>query len=72
MATQSEHSGQHIPKTPKLEIPFFNGENVLAWIFQIDRFFAYHRTPESQKLEIASFYMSGDALVWHQWMSKTD
>ncbi|GJZ90056.1 ty3-gypsy retrotransposon protein [Tanacetum coccineum] len=56
------------PRLPKLEIPPFSGSNTLGWLFQIERFFAFHRTPDAQKLDVASFYMTGDALQWYSWM----
>ncbi|CAM8882331.1 unnamed protein product [Rhodiola kirilowii] len=58
-------------RLPKLEIPFFSGENVVGWLFQIERFFQFHATPTDQKLFIATFYMTGIALSWYQWMYST-
>jgi hypothetical protein len=52
----------------KLDIPRFDGTEPLNWIFKIKQFFEFHRTPEDQRLSIASFYMEGDALTWFQWM----
>lgn len=58
-----------LPNTSlKLDIPRFNGTNPLRWIFKITQFFEFHRTPEKQRLCIASFYMEGEALAWFQWM----
>jgi hypothetical protein len=52
----------------KLDIPRFDGTEALGWIFKINQFFDFHRTPEDQRLNIASFYMEGEALSWYQWM----
>jgi hypothetical protein len=64
--------GPDIPPFPattmKLDIPRFNGSDALGWIFKINQFFDYHRTPEDQRLRIASFYMEGEALGWFQWL----
>jgi hypothetical protein len=54
--------------TMKLDIPRFNGTDVVGWIFKINQFFDYHHTPEDQRLRIASFYMEAEALGWFQWM----
>ncbi|MCI19041.1 retrovirus-related pol polyprotein from transposon opus, partial [Trifolium medium] len=54
--------------TIKLEIPRFDGSEALGWIFKINQFFEFHRTLEDQRLNIASFYMEGEALSWYQWM----
>ncbi|GKB38249.1 retrotransposon gag protein [Tanacetum coccineum] len=59
------------PRLPKLEIPPFSGSNTLGWLFQIECFFVFHRTPDAQKLDVASFYMTGDALQWYSWMHCT-
>ncbi|CAM8968817.1 unnamed protein product [Rhodiola kirilowii] len=58
-------------KPPKLDLPPFTGDNVTSWLFQIERFFMFHETPEDQKLHIAAFYMSGPALQWVHWMHRT-
>ncbi|KAK2387384.1 hypothetical protein QL285_061173 [Trifolium repens] len=52
----------------KLEIPRFDGTEAVGWIFKINQFFDFHRTPDDQWLNIASFYMEGEALTWYQWM----
>lgn len=53
----------------KLEVPRFDGTEPLGWIFKINQFFEYHRTPENERLTIASFYMERRALSWFQWMT---
>ena len=62
--SHAETTSTHNPRLPKLEIPLFTGDNVLGWLFQIERFFHFHNTPPDQRLDIASFYMSGLALGW--------
>jgi len=56
----------HLPTTIKLDVPRFNGEDPLGWIFKVNQFFDYHRTTDEQRLRIASFYMEGEALSWYQ------
>lgn len=56
------------PTSIKLDIPRFDGKDPLSWIFKINQFFEFHRTPEDQRLRLASFYMEGEALTWFQWM----
>jgi hypothetical protein len=55
-------------RLPKLELSHFDGTNPLEWLFQADRYFAFHHTPDEQRVDIASFYMSGQALSWFQWL----
>lgn len=52
----------------KLEVPRFDGEDPMGWIFKISQFFDYQRTPEEERITVASFYMDGPALSWYQWM----
>nr|KYP56595.1 hypothetical protein KK1_002839 [Cajanus cajan] len=52
----------------KLEVPRFDGNDALGWIFKISQFFDYHNTLESERLQVASFYMDGPTLSWYQWM----
>lgn len=53
----------------KLDVPRFDGSDPSGWIFKITQFFAYHSTPESEKLTIAS-YMEGPTLAWFQWLTR--
>ena len=54
----------------KLDVPRFDGSDPSGWIFKIQQFFAYHSTPDSERLTIASFYMEGPALAWFQWLMR--
>lgn len=56
----------------KLDVPRFDGSDPLGWIYKINQFFEYHRTPDSDKITIASFHMEGRALAWFQWMNTTE
>lgn len=46
----------------KLDIPRFDGQDPLWWIFKITQFFDYQCVPDAEHLTIASFYMDGSAL----------
>lgn len=54
----------------KLDIPRFDGQDPLGWIFKITQFFEYHCILNTERLTVASFYMEGPALCWYQWMSR--
>ncbi|XP_058734067.1 uncharacterized protein LOC131605768 [Vicia villosa] len=63
----------HIPplppfRSPKLELPLFDGSNPLEWLFQADQFFSFYNLPPENRLSLISFYMKGDALGWFKWM----
>ena len=53
-----------IPFNPRIEFPFFDGSNPRSWIKKCSKYFCLCKTPPSQKVEIASLYMSGKAELW--------
>lgn len=42
-----------------MDIPYFDGTNVLGWIFKINHFLNFHNTYEEQRISVASFYLDG-------------
>ncbi|KAJ0585747.1 putative nucleotidyltransferase, Ribonuclease H [Helianthus annuus] len=52
-------------RPPKLILSTFDGTNPLDWLFQAEQYFAFYKTDPSQRLTIASFSMSGEALSWY-------
>jgi hypothetical protein len=54
------------PATYKLRFPKFDGStDPLAWLHRCEQFFQAQRTPEDEKVWLASFYMDGDAQQWY-------
>jgi len=51
---------------PKREFPIFEGEDVLKWIYKCNQYFDMEETVEQDKLKLASYYLDGMALCWHQ------
>ncbi|XP_058784315.1 uncharacterized protein LOC131659094 [Vicia villosa] len=58
-------------RTPKLELPMFDGSNPLDWLFQAEQFFNFYNMPPENRLSLISFYMKGDALSWFKWMHQS-
>lgn len=54
----------------KLDVPHFNSQDALEWIFKISQFFDYQCVPDNERLTVASFNVEGPTLCWYQWMSK--
>ncbi|KAL9441766.1 hypothetical protein AB3S75_020297 [Citrus x aurantiifolia] len=54
----------------RCDLSTFDGSNPLDWIFQAEKYFSFYETPEEQRIDITSFYMTGQALSWFQWMHK--
>lgn len=52
----------------KLDIPRFDSQDPLGWIFKITQLFDYQNTPEEERITVASFYLDDAALSWYQWM----
>ncbi|CAM8923904.1 unnamed protein product [Rhodiola kirilowii] len=77
MITNSPHqSGQELqvvttPRLPRIDIPTFHGDQVVGWTFQMEQYFEHQGIPPEQKLTVAMFHISGEALEWYQWMHST-
>ncbi|KAH0753918.1 hypothetical protein KY290_024188 [Solanum tuberosum] len=50
----------------------FGGKNPEAWIVQAEHYFDFHKIEEDQKLNVASFYLDGEALKWYQWLFRNN
>ena len=73
LETASPSPSPHSP-APRmnLEVPRFDGTNTPAWIFKINQFFDYHRTPDDECIQVASFNLDGVALSWFLLMHRND
>lgn len=60
-------SGRHI----RVEVPLFQGEDIEGWLFQMEKFFDFHRIPFEQRMSYTPFYLTGIALTWFQRMYST-
>ena len=62
------HTTSPLPPTPKphmkLDVPRFDGQDPVGWIFKISQFFDYQGLPDQERITVASFYMDGPALSW--------
>ena len=54
------------PRFHRLEFPRFDGtEDPLGWIQRCDQFFRGQKTPESEKVWLASYHLTGVAQQWY-------
>lgn len=51
----------------KLELPLFDGEDPLGWIFKVERYFSVNGVEEQEKVDAAIVSLEGKALTWFQW-----
>ncbi|KAL4555814.1 hypothetical protein LXL04_038442 [Taraxacum kok-saghyz] len=73
LTTQNHHDPPQPPpppppqlRPPKIQLPNFSGTNPLEWIFQAENYFTYYNVPQNQRITLAVFYFTGDALIWYK------
>lgn len=67
-----EHKGSQpfYTRSVKLDFPRFEGENVLQWIYQAEKFCRYYGVTDANRLEIASMHFDGPVVPWFQMLEK--
>lgn len=51
----------------KLDLPQFDGTNPDGWLLRAERYFAFYKLTNEEKLEATVVGFDGDALLWYQW-----
>nr|TKS15571.1 hypothetical protein D5086_0000032660 [Populus alba] len=51
---------------PKRNFPTFEGDEVHKWLYKCNQYFDLKEIAEQDKLKLASYYLDGLALYWHQ------
>jgi len=60
-----------VPRFQKLNFPTFDGvDDPLGWLNKCDHFFRAQRTPEGDKVWLASFHMNGVAQQWYYMLER--
>ncbi|MBV9302357.1 MAG: retroviral-like aspartic protease family protein, partial [Acidobacteriaceae bacterium] len=66
MATSSQ-SDDNVPHRPsKLDYPKFSSAGPSEWLFQMEKYFRYYRTPPDDKIAIAAMQLQDEANRWYQ------
>ena len=65
---EPNHRYNDFVQKPKLTCPRFESGDPTEWLYKINKFFEYHRTPETHKLSLATLHLDGAASTWYQWM----
>ncbi|KAF7814687.1 Retrotransposable element Tf2 [Senna tora] len=52
----------------KLELPIFEGDEAIGWLFKVERYFSLNKMSDDEKLEAVAVCMEGKALNWLQWL----
>ncbi|KAF7802354.1 Retrotransposable element Tf2 [Senna tora] len=55
-------------KYRKLELPLFDGDDAVGWLFRVERYFSINRMKDEDKLEAMAVCLEGRALNWLQWI----
>lgn len=64
-------TGDHekeVGKYRKLQLPIFDGEDPIGWLFRVERYFRINAVAEMERLEAAIVCLEGKALNWYQWV----
>ncbi|CAN6696142.1 unnamed protein product [Malus baccata var. baccata] len=70
--TQSHRSHWHPPWPQRLDFPRFTvGDDLIAWIYKAEQFFAFYGIPDAHRVHTASFNFEGEILHWFRWMDCT-
>ncbi|KAM0996963.1 hypothetical protein ACFX2I_006844 [Malus domestica] len=72
-ATQSFRPHWHPPWPQRLDFPPFTArDDIIAWIYKAEQFFAFYGIPDSYHVHTASFHFEGEILHWFRWMDCTN
>ncbi|KAF7815055.1 Retrotransposable element Tf2 [Senna tora] len=55
-------------KYRKLELPIFDGDEAIGWLFKVERYFTLNKMSDDEKLEAVAVCLEGKALNWLQWL----
>lgn len=58
------------PRTLRVDFPYFDGLELVDWIYRAERYFVYHQTPNNYKIQLALIHMEGATLPCFQWQHK--
>ncbi|XP_057992829.1 uncharacterized protein LOC131173948 isoform X1 [Hevea brasiliensis] len=58
-------TGGMVPRYAKLEFPTYDGSyDPLIWLYCCEQFFLNQKTPETEKVSLATFHMIGEVQLW--------
>ncbi|CAA0815766.1 Uncharacterized mitochondrial protein AtMg00240, partial [Striga hermonthica] len=63
------HREEHASAKPKITMPTFEGVDPDAWLSRAVQFFEINEVHKSERVQIAAYYMDGEANTWWQWVS---
>ncbi|GJV60973.1 ATP-dependent DNA helicase PIF1-like protein [Tanacetum coccineum] len=61
-----------LPRSMRLDVPKFSGNDPDSWIFSITEYFSLMATPTDQRLRIVWFNLEGNTAEWFLWMTRNN
>ncbi|CAA0829019.1 cysteine-rich RLK (RECEPTOR-like protein kinase) 8, partial [Striga hermonthica] len=63
------HREKHASAKPKITMTTFEGVDPDAWLSRAVQFFEINEVHKSERVQIAAYYLDGEANTWWQWVS---
>lgn len=61
-----DHCPPYKAYKPRHDFPSFDGNDVYKWFCKCNHYFEIEKVQEVDKLKLATYYLNGRALYWHQ------
>ncbi|XP_026419667.1 uncharacterized protein LOC113315618 [Papaver somniferum] len=58
------HNKSKFSRTPKVDFPRFNGSNPRRWALKCDRYFAFHKFPDEDRVDMAAIHFDSQVDSW--------
>lgn len=65
-------TGLKTPRTIKMDLPRFSGEDPQGWLYHAEEYFAFHSIGDEAKIQIVVLHMTKDALAWIQGLRRNN
>ncbi|PWA81057.1 hypothetical protein CTI12_AA191120 [Artemisia annua] len=66
---ESSWRPQHHRPFTKIDFPAYAGGDPRGWILKAEKYFRYYQIPDTEKVDVASMHLEGDALDLFSWLS---
>ena len=53
---------------PNIDMRKFDGNDLVTWILQMEKYFDFHNVQNTQKVHISTLYLEPNQFVWYRWL----
>jgi len=53
---------------PKIDMRKFDGNDLVKWILQMEKYFSFHNVKNTQKVCNTTLYLEPNQFVWYRWI----